>query len=72
MTDRAAKMILKKLDKLSGGDEEKQIAMLDKSVVKCWSDVYELTEQYAPSKSRESGQEKADRLLAEMMAEVEG
>ena len=41
MTDRAAKMILKKLDRLSGGDEEKQIAMLDKSVVKCWSDVYE-------------------------------
>lgn len=52
MTERAAKMILKKLDKLSGGDEETQIAILDKSVVKCWSDVYELKEQYGSSKQK--------------------
>jgi hypothetical protein len=52
MTERAAKMILKKLDKLSGGDEETQIAILDKSVVKCWSDVYELKEQYGTSKQK--------------------
>jgi hypothetical protein len=72
MTDRAAKMILKKLDKLSGGDEEKQIAMLDKSVVKCWSDVYELNEQYSPSKSKESRKEQADRLVAETLASLRG
>jgi hypothetical protein len=73
MTERAAKMILKKLDKLSGGDEEMQIAILDKSVVKCWDDVYELKEQYIPSRyKKESSQEKADRLLAEVMADTEG
>jgi hypothetical protein len=73
MTERAAKMIMKKLDKLSGGDEEIQIAILDKSVVKCWDDVYELKEQYIPSRyKKESSQEKADRLLAEVMADTEG
>jgi hypothetical protein len=60
------------LDKLSGGDEEKQIAMLDKSVVKCWSDVYELNEQYSPSKSKESRKEQADRLVAETLASLRG
>jgi hypothetical protein len=64
-------MILDKLDKLSGGNEEMQIAILDKSVVKCWSDVYELRERYTPSKYKESSQEKADRLLAEVMADTE-
>jgi hypothetical protein len=58
MTERAAQMILKKLDKLSGGDEETQIAILDKSVVKCWSDVYELKEQSSKQSNQPSQQPK--------------
>lgn len=67
MTERAAKMILKKLDKLSGGDEETQIAILDKSVVKCWSDVYELKEQYGTSKqSNQPSQQPKDLIDSEI------
>lgn len=71
MTLRAAKMILKKLDTLSGGNEEKKIAILDKSVVKCWVDVYDLKEQQSVP-SRNSKKEYADRLLAETLADMEG
>jgi hypothetical protein len=67
MTERAAQMILKKLDKLSGGDEATQIAILDKSVVKCWSDVYELKEQYGTSKqSNQPSQEPKDLIDSEI------
>jgi hypothetical protein len=71
MTERAAKMILKKLDKLSGGDEEKQIAILDKSVVKCWSDVYELKEQYGTPNHAGYSQKSNSDIAREFMAMVE-
>jgi hypothetical protein len=67
MTERAAQMILKKLDKLSGGDEATQIAILDKSVVKCWSDVYELKDQYgAPKQSNQPSQQPKDVIDSEI------
>lgn len=71
MTERAAKMILKKLDKLSGGDEETQIAILDKSVVKCWSDVYELKEQYGTPSNAGHSQKSNSDVAKEFMALVE-
>ena len=51
MTLRAAKMILKKLSTYSGGNEEIQIAILDKSIIKCWTDVYEPKEQQNKEKT---------------------
>ena len=52
MTPKAAKMILNKLEKFAGADEERKAAILDKSTVKCWTDVYELKEDYGASKPK--------------------
>lgn len=43
-TERAMKMILNKLDKLTSSDEEK-ILILERSILKNWTDVYELKTQ---------------------------
>lgn len=43
-TERAIKMILSKLDKLSCSDEEK-VLILEQSILKNWTDVYELKQQ---------------------------
>ena len=43
-TERAMKMILNKLDKLTHSDEEK-ILILEQSILKNWTDVYELKNQ---------------------------
>ena len=42
LTARALKSVLKELEKLSGGDIETKIAILEQSVVKCWKTVYPL------------------------------
>ena len=42
MTDRAIELAIKKLDKLSGGDTDTAIAILEQSVLNSWQDLYEL------------------------------
>ena len=42
MTDQAYKMLLNKLEKLSGGDEEKKVAILNQSIENSWKGVFEL------------------------------
>ena len=44
MTDRARQLLLGKLDKLAKGNPEKQIQLLDQSILKCWDTVYPLDE----------------------------
>lgn len=41
LTDRALKVILKKLDELAQGDEEK-ITILEQSIVNCWQSVFKV------------------------------
>lgn len=43
LTARALKSVLKDLEKLSDGDIETKIAILEQSVVKCWKTVYPLS-----------------------------
>lgn len=45
LTNRARKMILNKLEKLSKGNESIAIEILNQSIVHCWQDVYELKEK---------------------------
>ena len=42
LTERAKKMALDKLEKLSGGNEELAIEILQQSIFKCWQDLYPL------------------------------
>lgn len=42
LTTRALKSVLKELEKLSDGDIETKIAILEQSIVKCWKTVYPL------------------------------
>lgn len=44
LTDRAKKLILKKLEKMAPGNEAKQAAILDQSVERGWQGVFELPE----------------------------
>lgn len=43
LTARALKSVLKELEKLSDGDIETKIAILEQSIVKCWKTVYPLS-----------------------------
>jgi len=42
LTDRAEKIILNKITKLSGGDVDKAVTILDQSTQNSWKDIYEL------------------------------
>ena len=54
LTTRALKSVLKELEKLSGGDIETKIAILEQSIVKCWKTVYPLkNEQTKQSEYKE-------------------
>ena len=54
LTARALKTVLKELEKLSGGDIETKIAILEQSIVKCWKTVYPLkNEQTKQSEYKE-------------------
>lgn len=44
LTDRAKVLLLEKLEKLAPGDEEKQIEILDQSIMNSWQGVFELKE----------------------------
>lgn len=41
-TERAIKLLLKKVIELSGANKEKAIAIIDRSNVNCWQDLYQL------------------------------
>jgi hypothetical protein len=44
-TDRAIQLAIGKLDKLSGGDSQKKIDIINQSVLNCWQDLYPLKEE---------------------------
>lgn len=44
-TDRAIQLAISKLDKLSGGDSQKKIDIINQSVLNCWQDLYPLKEE---------------------------
>jgi hypothetical protein len=60
MTDRARELLLKKLNKLSGGDVEECIALLEESTEKGWASVY--------PKKQEKGE---DRTFIGILSEYE-
>lgn len=58
LTARALKTVLKELDKLSGGDIETKIAILEQSVVKCWKTVYPLSSGNDSQKNDDKGRQR--------------
>jgi len=50
LTDLAKTRALNKLEKLSGGDKDKAIAILEQSTDHCWQDLYELKTEEPPAK----------------------
>ncbi len=66
MTARAVELAIAKLNKLSGGDNDKAIAILDQSIMNSWKGLFELKE---PAKKKEQGI--ADRW-AQALKEVQG
>lgn len=46
MTDRAVELAMSKLEKLSGGDNDKAIAILEQSIMNSWKGLFELKETY--------------------------
>jgi len=65
MTDRAIKMALNKLDKLSGGDDDKKISIIEQSIYHCWDDFYIVKEEVQPTITRNRVEEVAAKLRAE-------
>lgn len=63
MTERARRMLLNALDKLSNGDRETKIKMLELSIVHCWDTVYPLkaNDREKPEKTKKKG--RADEWL---------
>ena len=58
LTARALKTVLKELEKLSGGDIETKIAILEQSVVKCWKTVYPLSSGNDSQKNDDKGRQR--------------
>ena len=61
LTDRAKKMLLKRLQLLSN-DEETQIKILNQSEFYCWQNVYHLTPGYSCSGGKVTLDSSMDRL----------
>lgn len=58
LTARALKSVLKDLEKLSDGDVETKIAILEQSVVKCWKTVYPLSSGNDSQKNDDKGRQR--------------
>lgn len=58
LTARALKSVLKDLEKLSDGDIETKIAILEQSVVKCWKTVYPLSSGSDSQKNDDKGRQR--------------
>ena len=68
LTDKAMERLIKKLEKLSGGNEEVMIQILNQSTDNGWQDIYELKRSdslpvYDTSKNREMSKEEEEQLL---------
>ena len=53
MTDRAIELAITKLNKLSAGDNDKAIKILEQSIMNSWKGLFELKEQKKNSKAEE-------------------
>lgn len=78
MTGRALRLILEKLDSLSGGDEAVKIAILEQSIVNSWQNIFELKASgnsraspgngyMSPSQRRVEENIEAGRIAKEML-----
>lgn len=64
-TPRAAQMLTKKLDRLSGGDRAVMVLMLEKAVERGWSSVYELKPDEIPRSASTKVEEAPGVIWAE-------
>lgn len=62
MTDRAIQLAINKIDKLSGGDNDKAIEILNESVMNSWRGIFELKEH--KNKDRDKGITNAESWFA--------
>lgn len=51
MTDRAIELAIKKLENLSGGDNDKAVAILEQSIMNSWKGLFDLTKPSTQQKS---------------------
>lgn len=64
-TEYTAEILLRSLDKLSGGDRAVKIALLEKATLKNWLTVYELKPDELPSPRPEPGSKQEDEWNVE-------
>ncbi len=53
MTDRAVALLMSKLDKLAGDDDELKIAILEQSIFNGWQGVFDLKDGFQPAKAEQ-------------------
>ena len=63
MTDRALQQRLKKLQELSGGDQQKAAAIVDQTVNHCWQDFYPLKDGNDKNMTAQETDDKATEIL---------
>lgn len=67
LTDRALQMIISKLNKLSNGDSDTAVEILNQSIINNWQDIYALKEQqHKQSGHKEDMFEQLDRVFREV------
>ena len=62
-TPRAIELVQQKLVKLAGNDEQLAIAILNQSIVACWTDIYPLKQQTNEQPINNHKQKQSDNLL---------
>ena len=55
MTDKAIELLLANVNKLSGGDTEKSIELLNYAIERGWLSVFEKTEYNQPKEKQKGG-----------------
>lgn len=70
LTDRALQLIINKVNKLSGGNEEKAVEILNQSITNNWQDVYAIKGQEPPKKAEKKGEDMYDQL-ARVFGDIE-
>ena len=63
LTDRALQQRLKKLQELSGGDQQKAAAIVDQTVNHCWQDFYPLKDGNDKNMTAQETDDKATEIL---------
>lgn len=64
-TQRAARILVDKLEKLSGGDRDMKLALLDNAILHSWDSVYPLKEDERPGTPPARGEGNAQPLRGE-------